>query len=494
VQRAVRLALTVSEACHTVTRHGMTCRVKTGVRRDGTITARQFDIIFNTGAYADVGPRVATRASFVAPGPYRIPHVQTDCRVVYTNTVPAGAFRGYGIPQVTWAGESQLDRIAAHLGIDPVALRQRHLLHAGEEFSAGDLPMDADLPEGLRQTAAAIDWQALPGLRRGKGIACAFKNGGIPHSISTAVVRVHADGSATVFTGAIEHGQGSETVLAQVASETLDIPLEQISLTSPNTSLAPYDQGTSASRTTTLVGRAVYEACLDARSQLLDMAAGLLGVPPTDIGIQDGVCIAGNGSLTFAETIAQHFGLPGGEVIGKGEWQPSRASGSVGGSAVFWEIGMGAAEVEVDEETGAVNVLQYISMADVGQAIHQQQCEAQDEGGAMQGLGSALFEALISEDGQLLNPNLIDYRIPAFSDLPASFNTILLQHGNGPGPYGAKGVGESGMFCVAPAIGNAIARATGVRLHDLPLTPERVWRALRQARHTDEPEAPEQKE
>jgi CO/xanthine dehydrogenase Mo-binding subunit len=490
VQRAVRLALTVSEACHTVTRHGVTCRVKTGVRRDGTITARQFDIVLDTGAYADVGPRVATRASFVAPGPYRIPHVQTDCRVVYTNTVPAGAFRGYGIPQVTWAGESQIDRIAAHLGIDAVELRQNNILHAGEEFSIGDLPMDADLPEGLRQTAATIAWQTSPGARRGKGIACAFKDGGIPHSVSTAVVRVHADGSATVFTGAIEHGQGANTVLAQVAAETLGIPLRQVALTSPDTSLTPYDQGTSASRTTTLVGRAVYEACLDARNQLLEMAAGLLDISPADIVVQDGVLIAGDRRLTFAETISQHFGLPGAEVIGKGEWQPSRASGSVGGSAVFWEIGMGGAEVEIDEETGAVNVLQYVSMADVGQAIHQQQCEAQDEGGAMQGLGSTLFEALISEDGQLLNPNLIDYRVPLFSDLPASFGTVLLQHANGPGPYGAKGVGESGMFCVAPAIGNAIARATGVRLHDLPLTPERVWRALRQARQqgTDDPE------
>ena len=260
VQRPVRLALTVSEACHTITRHGAVCTVKTGVKRDGTITARQFDVLLDTGAYADVGPRVATRASFIAPGPYRIPHVQVDCRVVYTNTVPAGAFRGYGTPQVTWAAESQLDRIAAQLGIDALELRQRNLLHAGEVFSVGDLPMDADLPEGLRQTADVINWSSAAGPGRGKGIACAFKDGGIPHSVSTAVVRVHADGSVTVFTGAIEHGQGSDTVLAQVAAETLGIPLDRVALTSPDTSLTPYDQGTSASRTTTLVGRAVYEA------------------------------------------------------------------------------------------------------------------------------------------------------------------------------------------------------------------------------------------
>jgi CO/xanthine dehydrogenase Mo-binding subunit len=490
VQRPVRLALTVSEACHTITRHGAVCTVKTGVKRDGTITARQFDVLLDTGAYADVGPRVATRASFIAPGPYRIPHVQVDCRVVYTNTVPAGAFRGYGTPQVTWAAESQLDQIAAALGIDALELRQRNLLHAGEEFSVGDLPMDADLPEGLRLISDAIDWSIASGPQRGKGLACAFKDGGIPHSVSMAVVRVHADGSITVLTGSIEHGQGSNTVLAQVAAETLGIPIERVALTSPDTSLTPYDQGTSASRTTTLMGRAVYEASLDARRQLLAMASGLWHTPEESIQIQDGVLQAGDRQLTFAETISDHFGNPGGEVIGKGEWQPSRATGSMGGAAVFWEIGMGGAEVEVDEETGAVQVLQYVSLADVGQAVHQQQCEAQDEGGAMQGLGSALFEALISEDGQLLNPNLVDYHVPMFHDVPERFSTILLQNANGPGPFGAKGVGESGMFCVAPAIGNAIAQATGVRIRELPLTPERVWRALRDAR---QPAAPEEK-
>ncbi len=481
VRRPVRLALSVSEACHTITRHGAVCRIKTGVRRDSTLLARQCHIVLNTDAYADVGPRVATRASFVATGPYRIPHVHVECQVVYTNSVPAGAYRGYGVPQVTWAAESQIDRIADRLGLDPMDLRQRHLLTPSEEFSPGDLPMDANLPKGLRRTSAALHWHAPSGARRGKGIACAFKDGGIPRSVSTAVVRVHADGSVTVFTGAIEHGQGSETVLAQVVAETLGVALDCVTVTAPDTALTPYDQGTSASRTTTLVGRAVYAASLDARTQLLAMAADLFDVPLEALDIQDGVIKTSGQQLTFAETISQHFGYPGGEVIGKGEWQPARTEGSIGGAAVFWEIGMGAAEVEVDEETGAVTVLRYISMADVGQAVHPQQCEAQDEGGAMQGLGSTLFEALISEGGQVLNPDLIDYRVPTFADLPATFGTVLLQDANGPGPYGAKGVGESGMFCVAPAIGNAIARATGVRLYDLPLTPENVWRALQQA-------------
>jgi CO/xanthine dehydrogenase Mo-binding subunit len=477
VRRPVRLALSVAEACHTVTRHGAICRVKTGVKRDGTIVARQCEVTLNTGAYADVGPRVATKAGFVSPGPYRIPHVQVDARAVYTNSVPAGAFRGYGVPQVTWASESQLDRIADALNVDPLTLRQRNLVRHGEAFAPGDLPMDADLGAGLQQTAAAIDWSSSS---RGKGLACAFKDGGMTHSVSSAVVRVHADGSITLFTASIEHGQGSTTILAQIVAETLGVALDRIAVTAPDTGLTPYDQGTSASRTTTLMGRAVYAASLDARTQLAEMGSRLLGVRPESVQIQDGMLIAGERQLSFGDTISQHYGYPGGEIIGAGTWRPTRTEGHLGGATVFWEVGMGGAEVDVDRETGEVKLLRYISMADVGQALHRQQCEAQDEGGAMQGVGAALFEALVAEYGQILNPNLIDYRVPTFADLPPVFGSLLLENADGPGPYGAKGVGESGMFCVAPAIGNAIARATGVRLHALPLTPERVWRALRE--------------
>jgi CO/xanthine dehydrogenase Mo-binding subunit len=481
VQRPVRLALSVEEACHTITRHGAVCRITTGVRRDGTLVGRQCDIRLDTGAYADVGPRVATKAGFVAVGPYRMPHVQIDCRSVYTNNVPAGAFRGYGVPQVTWASESQMDRIADRLALDPMEIRRRNLLARGETFAPGELPMDADLQEGLRRTAAAIEWQTSSGPQRGRGLACAFKDGGMTHSVSTAVVRVHADGSVTLFTGAIEHGQGSATVLAQIVAEMLGVGLDRVSVTAPDTSLTPYDQGTSASRTTTLMGRAVYAASLDARQQLTAMAAALLGVAPEAVEIQHGRLVSGELHLTFADTIAQHFGYPGGEVIGTGVWRPLHTEGHLGGATVFWEIGMGA-EVAVDRETGEISVLRYVSMADVGRAVHLQQCEAQDEGGAMQGLGSTLFEALIREDGQVLNANLIDYRVPLCTDVPARFGTVLVENADGPGPYGAKGVGESGMFCVAPAVANAVARAIGIRLRELPLTPERVWRALRETR------------
>jgi CO/xanthine dehydrogenase Mo-binding subunit len=298
--------------------------------------------------------------------------------------------------------------------------------------------------------------------------------------VSMAIVRVHADGSVTLFSGAVEHGQGSETVLAQIVAETLGVRLETVSVTMPDTALTPYDQGTSASRTTTLMGRAVHAASLDCRQQLTTMAAGLLGTEPAAVQLRDGTLWAGEQCLTVAEAIAQHFGYPGGEVIGTGVWRPVWTGGHLGGATVFWEVGMGGAEVEVDADTGEITVVRYISTADVGRAVHRQQCEAQDEGGAMQGLGSALFEQLVTAGGQILNPNLIDYRVPTFTDLPDTFGTVLIENADGPGPYGAKGVGESGMFCVAPAIGNAVARAIGIRIRELPLTPERVWRAFRE--------------
>ncbi len=357
--------------------------------------------------------------------------------------------------------------------------------------------------EGLLRTAEAIGWPpAAPGskfevqrskseprtsnlelrtsgLRHGKGLACAFKDGGGTHSVSTAIVRIHADGSVTVLMGSSEHGQGARTVMAQIAAETLGVPYERVLVAAPDTSLTPFDQGTSASRSTTLMGLAVQSAAREAKDQLLKVAAGVLGGDRERMDVRDGAVVADGRAVLFAEIFAQHFGLPGGEIIGSGAYRSAQFAGTLTGSTTFWETGMGAAEVAVDEETGAVELLGYVSMADVGRAINPRECEAQDEGAAMQGIGPALFEGFVNQDGQLLNASPAEYRIPTFEHLPAHFGTILLENGDGPGPFGAKGVGESGTFCVAAAIGNAIARATGVRLKEQPMTPERVWRALR---------------
>jgi CO/xanthine dehydrogenase Mo-binding subunit len=478
VQRPVRVALSLEESALTITRHAVSVRLRTAVRRDGTLLARQCEVVLDTGAYADIGPRVATKAGYRAPGPYRIPCLRIDAKCVYTNNVPAGAYRGYGVPQVTWACESQMDVIAERLAIDPLALRLKNLLKRGEEYVAGDTPMDGDMAEGLEQAARAIDWAAPIARGRGRGLACAMKDGGGTHTVSSAVVRIDADGSVSLLAGSVEIGQGARTALAQIAGETLGVPFETVVVTPPDTSITPHDHGTSASRSTTVMGLAVEAAARDAREQLLALAGKLLEADPSTLALRDGSISHGDRTLTVAEVITAHYGLVGGEVTGVGSFVPSRSEGTLGGATVFWETGIGAAEIEVDPETGELKVIKYVSVADVGQAINPRECAAQDEGAAVQGIGPALFESRASEGGRLLNPGLIDYRVPAFTDLPRELDSLLIENADGPGPFGAKGVGESGTFCPAAAIGNALARATGARLTELPMTPERVWRAL----------------
>src|SRR5881396_2195279 len=410
VRRPVRLALSMEENARTITRHAVSVVIKTAVTRDGTLLARECDVVLDTGAYADIGPRVATKAGSRAPGPYRIPCLRIDARCVYTNNVPAGAYRGYGVPQVTWASESQIDVIAERLGIDPFTLRERNLLKRGEEYVAGDTPLDGDMADGLGQAARAIGWGAPLTRNRGRGLACAMKDGGGTHAVSTAVVHINADGSVILLSGSVEVGQGARTALAQIAAETLGVPFEAVVVPAPDTSLTPYDHGTSASRSTTVMGLAVAAAAKDAREQLLGLAAKLLDAPPSALTIREGRVAHGNRTLTLAEIISAHFGLVGGEVTGVGTFVPGQWSGSLGGATVFWETGMGAAEVEVDRETGEVHVRKHVAAADVGQAINPRECAAQDEGAAMQGIGPALFEARVGERGQLLNPGLIDYR------------------------------------------------------------------------------------
>ncbi len=481
VGRPVRLALSLEESARTITRHAAVVRLRTAARRDGTLLARECDVVLDTGAYADIGPRVTTKSGYRAAGPYRIPALRIDARCVYTHNVPAGAYRGYGTPQVAWASESQIDVIAERLGLDPLALRERNLLKRGEALVAGDTPLDGDMAEGLDKAARGIGWGAPRVRDRGQGLACAMKDGGGTHTVSTAIVRIDPDGGVALFTGSVEIGQGARTALAQIAAETLGVPFETVVVVPPDTALAPYDHGTSASRSTTVMGLAVQAAANDARAQLLELAAKLLGAEASALAVRDGKVVHGNETLSIGGVISGHYGLVGGEVTGVGTYVPPAGSGSLGGVTVFWETGTGAAEVDVDRDTGAVTVRKYVSVADVGRAINPRECAAQDEGAAMQALGPALFEARVTAGGQLLNPGLIDYRVPAFVDLPETLDSVLIENGDGPGPFGAKGVGEGGTFSTAPAIGNALARATGVRITDLPMTPERVWRALRDA-------------
>jgi CO/xanthine dehydrogenase Mo-binding subunit len=476
--RPVRVAASVDDAFRTVRRCASSASLRLGIGRDGRIAAVECRADFDVGAYADIGPRVVQKGTYTATGPYRVPHVALDARAVYTNTTPGSAFRGFGVPQLAWALESLLDVAADRLDRDPVDLRRQNLLAHGEEFAPGDAPVDGKLEESLGRAAEAIGWTQPVAPGRGRGVAAMMK-ASIAPSVSEAIVRLHADGSATVLASTVEMGQGARTVLAQIAAEVLALPFERVSVPAPDTAITPYDQSTTSSRSTTLTGRAVQEAAEDVRGQLLRVVADHLGVTPRDLALDDAAVVRGAERFTYPQVFALRFGMAGGELIGRGIVAPGRTKAPLGGSTPFWEVAVGAAEVSVDEETGAVTVERYVSVADIGRAINPLTVEGQDEGAVMQGIGHTLLEEMLYEDGRLLNGTLLLYRVPRADDVPASLACRFVENGDGAGPFGAKGAGEGSLIPVSPAVANALARLTGVRLHELPLTPERVWRALR---------------
>ena len=492
--RPVRLALSVEEAFKTVRRHAARCTVKTGVKLDGTFVARECLIHLDTGAYADNGPLVANRAGERIAGPYRWPNLKVSSSAVYTNSTPAGSFRSIGAPQAAWASESQVDIIAADLGLDPLEIRLKNMLARGEEVRKGRRPLDGDPAAGLRSAAQAVAWSGKEepgsaendgtGLVTGKGLGCNLSGVGSSPT-STALVRMHVDGTLTVLVGTTELGQGSRSAMAQVVSQELMVPMGDVDVISSDTSMVPYDRSTGSSRSTTLMGLAVQDGAIEVKDQLLELAALHFESPVEELSIEEGQVVRQGESISFGALIQEEFGGLAGELMGRGYVSPRRHGGRLAQSPVFYEVGISAAEVELDQETGAIRIPHYVSVADVGKAINPQQCEGQDEGAAMQGLGHTLFEEMLYEDGQLLNPNLIDYKVPTFAELPDKLETILIENGDGPGPFGSKGLGEGGIVAAGPAVANAIFRATGVRIKELPLTPERVWRALRRARGQD---------
>ena len=478
----VRICNSVTDSMLTVRRHAAQVRVKTGFTKDGTIVAREAEIYLDTGAYDDNGPQVTIRAATRVLGPYRIPNILTNAYSVYTNSGSAGSFRAIGAPQVIFAGESQMDIAASRLGIDPAEIRLRNLLRPGEELRPGLKGIDANLPFALKKLMTASRWKKLANKKRSAaGLACAVTNAGAT-PVSVALARMQADGTVNISAGSTEMGQGVRTVLAQIAGEELTVPLEQIRIAGADTKVTPYDSSTGSSRSTTCMGKAVEAAARDLKKQLIKIAAETFRVSPNQVKVKDGFLVCGEARITFQEAFERRFGKgSGGELIGRGDTSPAISDNRL---PVFWEVGMGMVELAIDQETGEVRIKRLISVADVGKAIHPEGCIGQEEGAAMMGIGHTLFEQMVyNSDGQLLNPNLVDYRVPSFNDVPEEFHTILVENQDGPGPYGVRGMGEGGRLSVAPSAANAFARGTGLRIKDLPMTPERVWRALKQQKN-----------
>jgi CO/xanthine dehydrogenase Mo-binding subunit len=477
-RRAVRVVQTFSEAMATCRRHAIKCKLKTGVKKDGTLVAKQAEIYLNTGAYAETGPIVTGRTLTRILGPYRYPNLEIKSYCVYTNTVSAASFRSIGGPQTAWATESQMDIIAEKLGIDPVELRRKNLVRKGEEIRPKYKPLDADLAKGFKLVVDRLGWDGPVSKEgHGRGVGFGTTDPGAPLA-STSTVHVLADGSVVFLCGTVELGQGAKTVMSQIVAEELCVPIERVTIRPIDTAFTPFDRSTGSSRSTTVMGKAVELAGSDARRQIVELAAEHFECPEEAIALKDGEAIAAGKRITYGELIHKHFAMQGGELVGTGYAHSGMAATPA--NPLFWEIGIGAVEVSVDRDTGKVHVEKYVTAADAGKALHPLQCEGQDEGSAMMGFGHTFYETYQFESGQIINSTLIDYKVPTFDDVPKEFESILMEDANGPGPYGAKGLGEGGIIPVAPAVANAVFWCTGARIKSLPLTPEKVWRALRE--------------
>jgi CO/xanthine dehydrogenase Mo-binding subunit len=495
-RRPVSLVLTREEVFMTVVRHATSVRIRTGVRKDGTLVARKVETTYDTGAYADIGPRTAKNGGYSAGGPYRIEHQDLTSYCVYTNKPPSGAFRGFGVPQVCWAYESQMDDIARRLGVDPVALRRQNLVQENDIFITGDRLVSVGLGRCLDQVVEAIGWRGIestrpistdrPGFVRGIGVAAMIKSTMTP-SNSAASVRLNADGSATLLTSSVEIGQGPHTSLAQIVAEAIGLPLDRVTVTFPDTDFTPYDQSTSSSRTIFSMGHAALQAGTQIRDQLLDIASRQLEVAPHDLQVVDGI-ISVKGSpdrtMTIPQAFRAHFGTAVGSLFGAFDLQTTgglHPDTGKGKASAFWFLSAAGAEVEVDLRTGKVRVVRAVVSVDTGKSINPRQCWLQNEGSMLTALGTALFEEMVFDNGQPVNASFLDYMLPSMEDYPDGFRSLLVETPHPEGPYGAKGMGEAGLGPVAPAIGNAVANALkGARLYDLPLRPERVLAAMAQ--------------
>ena len=464
----------------TNSRHSMKIRLKTGVKSYGTIVAQEMEAISNTGAYGNHAETVVFLTGCFPLGLYRCENQSYKGTVAYTNTMPAGAFRGYGATQGTFAVESQLDEIATKLNIDPIKLRQHNLITAEDEILIGreehfhiigSYAMDECIEKVTQALNYSVKQPKEKHVKRGVGFAATMQASGLAKiHLATVKLSLMPDGLYELRTGSVDVGTGSDTTLRQIAAEVLNTMVEKIKIVTADTHHTPFDAGSYASATLFITGQAVNLAAQKLRSRLVKIASQTMKVDPEELELAEDRIYSSSTKLTLPE-LAKAATQQGETLEVELEHTSDRAS------LTFAFMGV---EVEVDTETGRITVLRCAEAIDIGKAINPRICRGQATGGLVMGLGYALNEELRFDDrGKILNPSLRTYRIPAATDVPP-MDIMLIEKADPYGPFGAKGIGEIGTNCAAPAIANAVANATGVRLRQLPMIPERVWKAMQE--------------
>jgi CO/xanthine dehydrogenase Mo-binding subunit len=486
--RPVRLLPSAEYSFRQNSRHAEIFKAKVGVKADGTITALEVDLIVDTGAYTTAGATGVHNSVISAWGCYRIPNLRIRGRCVLTNKVPAGHTRATGKVQTTWGIECTMDSVARQLGIDPYEFRKKNVLMRGDFVCKGTPPMDTDYLDLMAEAMAGIGWDGKSNLQkmnassgsqwlRGRGMALSLRHGSMGGGRAYALVSMDARGVVTIQHNAAEIGQGTHNLFSVIAAQTLDVPQEQIRVQTPDTAVSLPFAGVSAQRTTMQMGNAVHNACNKLKQELFSVAAQAKGGKAEEWQLVQGRLCWGEASFSIAEIIR----LIGGGVVLKAigyHSVPPTVKDSAFAGMDHWAPSGAAIDLEVNRDTGELRILAYAVIADAGKAIHYPSAKAQTDGGAVMGFGHALFEEAIYQDGQFQNGDPFQYRLPVMKDIPQNFYSSMLEKGDGPGPFGSKGMAQTSIVTVGPAIGNAVYDALGVRVRSLPITPEKILRAM----------------
>ena len=490
IGRPVRLIPSEEHSFRQNSRHAEVFKAKIGVKADGTLTALDVDLVVDTGAYTTGGATAAHNSVISAWGCYRIPHLRIKGRCVYTNKVPAGHTRATGKIQTTWGIECTMDSVARQMGIDPYEFRKKNVLLRGDFVAKGTPSMDTDYLDLMQQAIAGISWDGKSKLApsnrsatadsrwvRGRGMALSLRHGSQGGGRAYAMATMDARGTVTIQHNAPEIGQGTHNLFSIVAAQTLGIPQNQIRVRPPDTAVHLPFAGVSAQRTTMQMGNAVHDACEKLKQELFSLAAQVKGGKPEEWQLIQGRLCWAETSFSISEIIRVLGGSGVLKCVGYHSVRPMEKESAFAGMD-HWAPSAAAIDLEVNSETGELRILRYSVIADAGKALHYPSAKAQVDGGAVMGFGHALFEETIYQEGQLQNGDAFQYRLPVMKDIPEVFYSSMLEKEDGPGPFGSKGMSQTSIVTVAPAIGNAVYDALGVRVRSLPITPEKILRAM----------------